>query len=105
MDRFWMTTGRVSLLEALVPCLVQAQPLAQRKPWLVGLGAALAALFLTFVFTVVYAVWCRESRDSNKEEDVGSVRKEEKEAEGDQGLELEEREVPPNREGVVSSSK
>ncbi|XP_053076106.1 uncharacterized protein LOC113596413 isoform X1 [Acinonyx jubatus] len=63
MDRFWMTTGRVSLLEALVPCLVQAQPLAQRKPWLVGLGAALAALFLTFVFTVVYAVWCREARD------------------------------------------
>ncbi|XP_019286459.2 small integral membrane protein 24-like [Panthera pardus] len=105
MDRFWMTAGRVSLLEALVPCLVQAQPLAQRKPWLVGLGAALAALFLTFVLTVVYAVWCRESRDSNKEEDVGSVRKEEKEAEGDQGLELEEREVPPNREGVVSSSK
>lgn len=28
-----------------------------------GLGAALAALFLTFVFTVVYAVWCREARD------------------------------------------
>lgn len=26
MDRFWMTAGRVSLLEALVPCLVQAQP-------------------------------------------------------------------------------
>lgn len=33
------------------------------------------------------------------------MRKEEKEAEGDQGLELEEREVPPNREGVASSSK
>lgn len=36
---------------------------AQRKPWLVGLGAALAFLFLVFVLAVVYAVWCSESRD------------------------------------------
>ncbi|XP_029773960.1 small integral membrane protein 24-like [Suricata suricatta] len=105
MDRLWMTAGRVSLLAALAPHLVQAQSLAQRKPWLVGLGAALAALFLLFVLTVVYAVWCSESRDSNKEEEEGSVRKEEKEAEGHQGLELEEREGPPNHERVVSSSE
>ena len=77
---------------------------AQRKPWLVGLGAALAFLFLIFILTLVYAIWCRESRDSNKEKEEETVRKEEKEGEDDWGLELEEKEGPPNHETVVSSS-
>ncbi|KAB0391895.1 hypothetical protein E2I00_002112, partial [Balaenoptera physalus] len=63
MDRFWTTPGQFSLLAALVPRLVKAQPLAQRKPWLVGLGAALAFLFLIFVLTLVYAIWCSEPWD------------------------------------------
>ena len=93
MGRFWTTPGQLSLLAALVPRLVQAQSrkalggsgggvgkrapswrpdsdpallppaVAQRKSWLVGLGAALALLFLIFVLTLVYAVWCRESQD------------------------------------------
>lgn len=105
MDRFWTTPGQLSLLTALVPRLVQAQPsVAQRKPWLVGLGAALAFLFLIFILTLVYAIWCRESRDSNKEKEEETVRKEEKEGEDDWGLELEEKEGPPNHETVVSSS-
>lgn len=62
MGRFWMTPGRLSLLAALVLWPVQAHPLVQRKPWLVGLGAVLAFLFLLFVLTVVYAIWCSESR-------------------------------------------
>lgn len=37
--------------------------MAQRKPWLVGLGVVLAALFLIFILTVVYAIWCSQSRD------------------------------------------
>ncbi|KAJ8788457.1 hypothetical protein J1605_022515 [Eschrichtius robustus] len=65
MDRFWTTPGQFSLLAALVPRLVKAQPLAQRKPWLVGLGAALAFLFLIFVLTLVYAIWCSEPWDSS----------------------------------------
>ncbi|TEA33378.1 hypothetical protein DBR06_SOUSAS8010257 [Sousa chinensis] len=91
MDRFWTTPGQFSLLAALVPRLVQAQPLAQRKPWLVGLGAALASLFLIFVLTLVYAIWCSEPWDSNKEKEEETVRNEEKEGEGDWGVELEER--------------
>ncbi|KAF3829609.1 hypothetical protein GH733_003873 [Mirounga leonina] len=71
MDRFWMTAGPVSLLASLVPRPVQAQPckasagrgVAQRKPWLVGLGAVLAALFLIFVLIMVYAIWCSQPRD------------------------------------------
>ncbi|XP_032161885.1 uncharacterized protein LOC116569620 isoform X1 [Mustela erminea] len=64
MDRFRVTAGPVSLLAALVLQPVQAQPcFAQRKPWLVGLGAMLAALFLLFILTVVYAIWCSQSRD------------------------------------------
>lgn len=34
----------------------------QRKPRPAGLGAMLAFLFLIFILTVVYAVWCSESR-------------------------------------------
>ncbi|XP_057564096.1 small integral membrane protein 24-like [Hippopotamus amphibius kiboko] len=104
MDRFWTTAGHISLLTALVPQLVQAQTLAQRKPWLVGLGAALAFLFLLFVLTLVYAIWCSESRDSDKEKEEKTVRKEEKEGEDDWGLELEEKEGPPNHEAMASSS-
>ncbi|XP_023989866.1 small integral membrane protein 24-like [Physeter macrocephalus] len=91
MDRFWTTPRQFSLLAALVPRLVQAQPLAQRKPWLVGLGAALASLFLIFVLTLVYAIWCSEPGDSDQEKEKETVRNEEKEGEGDWGLELEER--------------
>lgn len=104
MGRFWMTPGRLSLLAALVLWPVQAHPLVQRKPWLVGLGAVLAFLFLLFVLTVVYAIWCSESRHSNKEKEEETVRKEEKEGEGDWGLELEEKEEPPNHARVMSSS-
>ncbi|XP_036701322.1 small integral membrane protein 24-like [Balaenoptera musculus] len=84
MDRFWTTPGQFSLLAALVPRLVKAQPLAQRKPWLVGLGAALAFLFLIFVLTLVYAIWCSEPWDSNKEKEEETARKE-KDGEGDWG--------------------
>lgn len=92
MDKFWMTFGLLSLLAALVPWPVQAQPckawgpgrrdegepqpggqaadpallppaVAQRRTLLVGLGAALAFLFLLFVLMVVYALWCGESLD------------------------------------------
>ncbi|XP_032739431.1 small integral membrane protein 24-like [Lontra canadensis] len=106
MDRFRMTAGPVSLLAALVLRPVQAQPcLTQRKPWLVGLGAMLAALFLLFILTVVYAIWCSQSRDSKKEKEEGTVREEEKEAEGNGGLELEEKGGPPNHERVQSSSE
>lgn len=48
--------------QAADPALL-APAVAQRKPWLVGLGAALACLFLLFVLTVVYAVWCSGFRD------------------------------------------
>lgn len=41
---------------------------------------------------------------SNKEKEEETVRKEEKEGEDDWGLELEEKEGPPNHETVVSSS-
>nr|XP_010964993.1 small integral membrane protein 24-like [Camelus bactrianus] len=102
MDRLWTNPSPLSLLAALVPSLVQAQPLAQRKPWLVGLGATLAFLFLIFVLTLVYAVCCSESRESNKDKEEETVRKEE--GEGDWGLELEEKEEPPNHETVASSS-
>lgn len=88
MDRVWKTPSQVPLLAALVLHLAQAQsftdrgegqgkegptspprPLtrpcslsvAQRKPWLVVLGAVLALLFLIFVLTLVYAVCSRES--------------------------------------------
>ncbi|XP_034853403.1 small integral membrane protein 24-like [Mirounga leonina] len=105
MDRFWMTAGPVSLLASLVPRPVQAQPLAQRKPWLVGLGAVLAALFLIFVLIMVYAIWCSQPRDGKKEKEEGTVREEEKEAEGNGGLELEEKEGPPDHERVASSSE
>ncbi|KAM5230485.1 small integral membrane protein 24 isoform 2-T2 [Hipposideros larvatus] len=108
MDRFRMTPGGLSLLAALVLWPVQAQPLAQRKPWLVGLGATLAFLFLIFILTVVYAVWCSESRDSNKEKEGETVRKEEKEREANWGLELEleleEKEEPSNHARMVSSA-
>ncbi|KAB1259279.1 Small integral membrane protein 24 [Camelus dromedarius] len=116
MDRLWTNPSPLSLLAALVPSLVQAQPLAQRKPWLVGLGATLAFLFLIFVLTLVYAICCSESRESpfhfgylgpsclhsNKDKEEETVRKEE--GEGDWGLELEEKEEPPNHETVASSS-
>ncbi|EQB77590.1 small integral membrane protein 24 [Camelus ferus] len=102
MDRLWTNPSPLSLLAALVPSLVQAQPLAQRKPWLVGLGATPAFLFLIFVLTLVYAVCCSESRESNKDKEEETVRKEE--GEGDWGLELEEKEEPPNHETVASSS-
>nr|XP_020750928.1 small integral membrane protein 24-like isoform X1 [Odocoileus virginianus texanus] len=102
MGRFWKTPGQLSLLAALVPRLVQAQPLAQRKSWLVGLGAALALLFLIFVLTLVYAVWCRESQDSSEEKEEETVRKEK--GDDDWGLELEETEGPPNHEATASSS-
>ncbi|XP_008709467.1 small integral membrane protein 24 [Ursus maritimus] len=106
MGRFWMTAGPASLLAALVLGLVQAQPcLAQRKPWLVGLGAVLVILFLIFVLTMVYVIWCRQARDSNKEKEEGTVRMEEKEAEGNWGLKQEEKEGPPNHERVASSSE
>lgn len=36
---------------------------AQRRMLLAGLGAVLAVLFLVFVLTLVYALWCSESRD------------------------------------------
>ncbi|KAM9731918.1 uncharacterized protein ACBT57_016362 isoform 2-T2 [Dama dama] len=101
MGRFWTTPGQLYLLAALVPRLVQAQPLAQRKSWLVGLGAALALLFLIFVLTLVYAVWCRESQDSEEKEEE-TVRKEK--GDDDWGLELEETEGPPNHEAMASSS-
>ncbi|XP_058393710.1 small integral membrane protein 24 [Diceros bicornis minor] len=91
MNRFWTTPGRLSLLAALVARPVQAQPLAQRKPWLVGLGAALACLFLLFVLALAHAIWCRGSRDSDQEKEEETVRKEEKEEEDDWGLELEEK--------------
>ncbi|XP_025312707.1 small integral membrane protein 24-like [Canis lupus baileyi] len=104
MDRFWTTTGRASLLAALVLGPVWAQPLAQRKPWLVGLGAVLAALFLLFVLTLLYAIWCSQSRDSHKEEEVGAVREEEK-GEGDCELALEEKEGPPSHERGANSSE
>ncbi|XP_070649237.1 small integral membrane protein 24-like isoform X3 [Bos indicus] len=76
--------------------------LAQRKSWLVGLGAALAFLFLIFVLTLVYAVWCRESQDSSEEKEEETVRKEK--GEDDWGLELEETEGPLNHEAMASSS-
>lgn len=101
MGKFCTTPGQLSLLAALVPRLVQAQPLAQRKSWLVGLGAALAFLFLIFVLTLVYAVWCRESQDSEEKEEE-TVRKEK--GEDDWGLELEETEGPLNHEAMASSS-
>nr|XP_060153374.1 small integral membrane protein 24 isoform X2 [Globicephala melas] len=44
--------------------------LAQRKPWLVGLGAALASLFLIFVLTLVYAIWCSEPWDRQPSRDA-----------------------------------
>ncbi|XP_027402993.1 small integral membrane protein 24-like isoform X1 [Bos indicus x Bos taurus] len=102
MGKFCTTPGQLSLLAALVPRLVQAQPLAQRKSWLVGLGAALAFLFLIFVLTLVYAVWCRESQDSSEEKEEETVRKEK--GEDDWGLELEETEGPLNHEAMASSS-
>lgn len=101
MDRFWTTPSHLSLLAVLVSQPVQAQPLAQRKPWLVGLGSALAFLFLVFVLAVVYAVWCSESRDSNEKVEE-TVRK--KEGEGDWDLELEEKEEPSNYAQVASAS-
>nr|XP_005888384.1 PREDICTED: small integral membrane protein 24-like [Bos mutus] len=102
MGKFCTTPGQLSLLAALAPRLVQAQPLAQRKSWLVGLGAALAFLFLIFVLTLVYAVWCRESQDSSEEKEEETVRKEK--GEDDWGLELEETEGPLNHEAMASSS-
>lgn len=98
-----MTLGRLSLLAALVPWPVQAQPLAQRRMLLAGLGAVLAVLFLVFVLTLVYALWCSESRDSNEEKEEETVRKE-KEVKDDWGLELEDKEEPPNHERIASSS-
>ncbi|XP_027438741.2 small integral membrane protein 24-like [Zalophus californianus] len=105
MDRFRMTAGPVSLLACLVPRPVQAQPSAQRKLWLVGLGAVLAALFLIFVLIMVYAVWCSQSRDSKKEKEEVTMGEEEKETEGNGGLELDEKEGPPDHERVASSSE
>ncbi|KAI5227059.1 Small Integral Membrane Protein 24 [Manis pentadactyla] len=64
MDRLQPNPFQLSLLAALVLGLVQAQPLVQRKPWLVGLGSILAFLFLVFILAVVYAVWCSESHSS-----------------------------------------
>lgn len=69
-----------------------------------GLGATLAFLFFIFILTVVYAVWCSESRDSNKEKEGETVRKEEKEGEANWGLELEEKEEPSNHTRMVSSA-
>nr|XP_023502181.1 uncharacterized protein LOC111774436 isoform X2 [Equus caballus] len=64
MGRSWATPGRLCLLAALGPRPGQAQPLAQRKPWLVGLGAALAFLFLLFVLALGHAICCSGSSDS-----------------------------------------
>ncbi|XP_076977301.1 small integral membrane protein 24-like [Tamandua tetradactyla] len=97
------THGRLTLLTALVLRPAQAQSLAERKPWLVGLGAALAGLFLLFVLMLVYAVWCSESGDSNNEKKEETVEKE-KEGESNLGLELEKREGPSNLESVENSS-
>lgn len=49
-------------VQAADPALLPPS-VAQRKPWLVGLGAALASLFLIFVLTLVYAIWCSEPWD------------------------------------------
>lgn len=69
-----------------------------------GLEATLAFLFLIFILKVVYAVWCSESWDSNKEKEEETVRKEEKEGEANWGLELElEEKEEPSNHAMVSS--
>ncbi|XP_037680181.1 small integral membrane protein 24-like [Choloepus didactylus] len=102
MDGPRKTPGCLPLLAALLLRPAQAQSLAERKPWLVGLGAAVACLFLLFVLTLVYAAWCRESGDSNEEKNEETVEKE-KEGEGNLGLELEEKEGLPNLERTDST--
>ncbi|XP_044609305.2 small integral membrane protein 24 [Equus asinus] len=105
MGRSWATPGRLCLLAALGPRPGQAQPLAQRKPCLVGLGAALAFLFLLFVLALGHAICCSGSSDSDREKEEETVRKkEEEEGEDDWGLELEELEEPGSQERAASSS-
>ncbi|KAM9689050.1 small integral membrane protein 24 [Trichechus inunguis] len=117
------TLGTLLVLVTLLltPSEAQQDTGKRMQPWLVGLIAVVGFLFIVFVYLLANRIWCSKARDKDEEEaefreqpnvcpdmdlskkDKKEKRKKEKKnkhaekGESNLGLELEEKEEPPDQ--------